>query len=101
MPAMPAPSRPAARAALLAACLGAPAPLSAQHDGHPPPPDSGAAVWRMPPRERPMPMMIPQLMGATPPVTPFLPGLSLDPASLPAARFREIQQAYETLREPR
>ncbi len=42
------------------------------------------AAWRMPPMDRPMPML-PGLTGATPIVDPFLPGTDLDPMSLPEA----------------
>ena len=52
--------------------------------------DSTGVVWRMPPLRRPMPMMIPMLLGSVPPITPFLPGSDLDPASIPSAVFREI-----------
>ncbi len=52
--------------------------------------DTTGVVWRMPPLRRPMPMMLPSLMGAVPPVTPFLPGVDLDPATIPDAVFFEI-----------
>ena len=42
------------------------------------------AAWRMPPMDRPMPML-PSLMGTSPIVDPFLPGGDLDPMSLPEA----------------
>ncbi|MDX1395328.1 MAG: multicopper oxidase family protein [Gemmatimonadota bacterium] len=83
----------AAIAAALASGLLFPAPLSAQeeHAGHAMAmPDSGEVAWRMPPMRRPMPMMLPSLMGSVPGLTPFLPGADLDPASLPEATFREI-----------
>ena len=43
---------------------------------------SDPAAWRMPPMDRPMPML-PDLMGTTPIVDPFLP--DVDPMSLPEA----------------
>ncbi|MFV1988107.1 MAG: multicopper oxidase family protein, partial [Gemmatimonadota bacterium] len=52
--------------------------------------DTTGVVWRMPPLRRPMPMMLPSLMGSAPPVHPFLPGADLDPATIPDAVFREI-----------
>ncbi len=52
--------------------------------------DSAGVTWRMPPQSRPMPMMLPSLMGSVPALTPFLPGAELDPATIPEARFREI-----------
>jgi len=63
-------------------------------------PDSGSVAWRMPPQGRPMPMMLPSLMGSVPAVVPFLPGAGLDPASVPEAVFREIVEmaAGDTLR---
>ena len=42
------------------------------------------AGWRMPPMDRPMPML-PGLMGTTPIVDPFLAGRDLDLMSLPEA----------------
>ena len=53
-----------------------------QHMHHATPADP--AAWRMPPMDRPMPML-PGLMGTTPIVDPFLPGRDLDPMSLPEA----------------
>jgi suppressor of ftsI len=52
--------------------------------------DSGVIAWRMPPLRRPMPMMLPMLMGSVPDLTPFLPGSDLDPTTIPEAVFREI-----------
>jgi len=69
-------------------------PLTAQHAnaGHGAHQQNGTseASWRMPPQPRPMPMMLPGLMGAVPGLTPFLPGAGLDPAALPEAVLREI-----------
>ncbi|RMH16432.1 MAG: multicopper oxidase family protein [Gemmatimonadetes bacterium] len=49
--------------------------------------------WRMPPMERPMPML-PGLVGAVPPVAPFLPGRGVDPATLPEARpFETVEMS--------
>jgi FtsP/CotA-like multicopper oxidase with cupredoxin domain len=42
------------------------------------------AAWRMPPMDRPMPML-PELMGANPTVDPFLAGVDVDPNLLPEA----------------
>ncbi|MDH3734058.1 MAG: multicopper oxidase family protein, partial [Gemmatimonadota bacterium] len=68
-------------------------PATAQERaGHVMATDSMGVVWRMPPQPRPMPMMLPSLMGSIPGVTPFLPGVDLDPATLPEAVFREIVQ---------
>ncbi len=53
-------------------------------------PDTTGVVWRMPPLRRPMPMMLPSLMGTEPPVTPFLPGTDIDSATLPEAVFFQI-----------
>jgi FtsP/CotA-like multicopper oxidase with cupredoxin domain len=76
---------------LLAALLPGTSAVAQDHSGHMmPAADSGEVVWRMPPLRRPMPMMIPGLMGSMPALTPFLPGMDLDPATLPEARFREI-----------
>ncbi len=47
------------------------------------------AAWRMPPMDMSMPML-PSLMAASPGVRPFLPGAGIDPATLPAAAFRQV-----------
>jgi len=52
--------------------------------------DSTDTVWRMPPQRRPTPMMLPMLMGAAPPLTPWLPGAGVDPATIPAGKPSEI-----------
>ena len=70
-------------------CVAIP-PAASQEHAHHAMPDSGAVAWRMPPQGRPMPMMLPSLMGSIPSVIPFLPGSDLDPASVPEAVFREI-----------
>jgi FtsP/CotA-like multicopper oxidase with cupredoxin domain len=57
------------------------------HDGHGAHADP--AAWRMPPMDMSMPM-IPELMGLDPRTDPFLPGAGIDPATLPAAAFREV-----------
>jgi suppressor of ftsI len=57
------------------------------HEHHHAPP-TNAAAWRMPPMD--MLVMMPGIAGRIPLVAPFLPGNGVDPASLPAARFREI-----------
>jgi FtsP/CotA-like multicopper oxidase with cupredoxin domain len=74
---------------LLAGAAGA---LHAQegHEGHRMATDTTGVAWRMPPQPRPMPMMLPSLMGSVPGVMPFLPGFDLDPATIPEAVFREI-----------
>ncbi|MCG8469682.1 MAG: multicopper oxidase domain-containing protein, partial [Gemmatimonadetes bacterium] len=67
------------------------ASLGAQeHAGHQMPAMGDSVGWRMPPQPRPMPMMLPGLMGTVPIVTAFLPGADLDPETLPEAVFREI-----------
>ncbi len=51
---------------------------------------AGAALtWRMPVPKISMPML-PGVMEYQPPITPFLPGLHVDPATLPLARPREV-----------
>jgi suppressor of ftsI len=76
---------------LAGAALAGPPTLRSQeaHAGHAMETRDSLA-WRMPPQRRPMPMMLPTLMGSMPNLTPFLPGADLDPASLPEAMFREI-----------
>ena len=49
----------------------------------------------MPPQPIPMPMMLPGLMGATPGVTPFLPGPGMDPAMIREAVFREVKEVED------
>jgi FtsP/CotA-like multicopper oxidase with cupredoxin domain len=46
-------------------------------------------AWRMPPMDASMPMM-PELMGKTPKVAPYLSGEGRDPATVPEARPREV-----------
>ena len=48
-----------------------------------------AAAWRMPPMDMTMPML-PGLDKAVPKASPFLPGMGIDPMTLPAAAFRQI-----------
>ena len=55
-----------------------------QHEGMDHMMGSDPAAWRMPPMDRPMPML-PGLMGTSPIVDPFLPGPDLDLMSLPEA----------------
>ena len=55
-----------------------------QHEGMDHMMGSDPAAWRMPPMDRPMPML-PGLMGTNPIVDPFLPGSDLDLMSLPEA----------------
>ncbi|MCH7475334.1 MAG: multicopper oxidase family protein [Gemmatimonadetes bacterium] len=45
--------------------------------------------WRMPVPPIQMPML-PGMMAYRPPMTPFLPGIGVDPSSLPVARPREV-----------
>ena len=47
------------------------------------------AGWRMPPMDMTMPMA-PGLETSVPKVTPFLPGMDIDPLTLPAAAFRQV-----------
>jgi FtsP/CotA-like multicopper oxidase with cupredoxin domain len=75
-------------AAIAAALLSLASPAAAQHAGH----VMGggiAAAWRMPPMDMTMPMM-PGLDKAVPKAAPFLPGMGIDPMTLPAAAFRQI-----------
>ena len=46
-------------------------------------------TWRMPVPKMSMPLL-PGVMEYQPPITPFLPGLHVDPATLPLARPREV-----------
>jgi len=59
---------------------------------------SGAPVWRMP-MDVPMEPMIGGMELLVPPVTPFLPGVGVDPETLPRARSPEITrlEAGDTL----
>lgn len=50
-----------------------------------------AAAWRMPPMPPDMPMP-PGLATATPAVAPFLPGMGIDPVSVPDAVFRTVEE---------
>ncbi len=76
--------------AALAAGAGAPASLAAQdhdaHAGHGDMPMEGG--WRMVPMDPNMPML-PGLEGAVPVVGPFLPGMGVDPSTIPVARPSE------------
>ena len=77
---------PAAVACLV---LGA-APALAQHEAHAGHRMEGhPAAWRMPPMDMTMPM-VPGLESAVPRTTAFLPGMGVDPATLPAAAFRKV-----------
>jgi suppressor of ftsI len=49
-----------------------------------------AATWTMPPHDPRVAMMPMGIEHMTPPVTPFLPGTGVDPATLPLARPREL-----------
>jgi FtsP/CotA-like multicopper oxidase with cupredoxin domain len=73
-----------AAAAALASLAG---PVAAQHAGH----VMGAdpLAWRMPPMDMTMPMM-PGLENAVPKASAFLPGVGIDPMTLPAAAFRVV-----------
>lgn len=55
---------------------------------------SGALIWRMP-VDVPMEPMIGGMELLVPPVTPFLPGLGIDPETLPRARRPEIVELAE------
>ncbi len=48
-------------------------------------------TWRMPPMNMEMPMM-PGLKGATPVVSPFLPGAGVDASALPEAKPRVVRE---------
>ena len=80
-----------------AALLAAPPATAQERAGHVMATDSMGVVWRMPPQPRPMPMMLPSLMGSIPGVTPFLPGADLDPTTLPEAVFRHIAVQYDRI----
>lgn len=63
------------------------------HLGHTDPsvaPPSAGAEWRLPPMPMTMPML-PPLVGLEPPVSPYLPGVDLDPDTLPAAALRRVE----------
>jgi suppressor of ftsI len=79
--------------ALLVAVLFAAADatgVAAQHDAHAGHRMGGDPLaWRMPPMDMTMPMA-PGLENAVPPVSPFLPGIGIDPMTLPAAAFRQV-----------
>jgi len=74
--------------------LSAPAAAQdARHHGH----DHGheattgdSSQWRMPPMD--MIMMMPGIQGRIPNVGPYLPGQGIDPATIPAARYREVME---------
>lgn len=75
---------------LLGATL-APAALHAQmdHSGHSMHGMDMGDGWRMPPMNMEMPML-PGLEGVVPVVGPFMPGMGVDPATLPEARPSEL-----------
>jgi FtsP/CotA-like multicopper oxidase with cupredoxin domain len=75
-------------AAIAAALLSLASPAAAQHAGHVMA-GGNAAAWRMPPMDMTMPML-PGLDKAVPKASPFLPGMGIDPMTLPAAAFRQI-----------
>ncbi len=64
----------------------APAHAQMDHTGHTM--DMGGG-WRMVPMDMEMPML-PGLEGAVPTVAPFMPGMGIDPATLPEARPSEL-----------
>jgi FtsP/CotA-like multicopper oxidase with cupredoxin domain len=74
--------------AIAAALLSLASPAAAQHAGHVMG-GGNAAAWRMPPMDMTMPMM-PGLDNAVPKASPFLPGMGIDPMTLPPAAFRQI-----------
>ena len=49
------------------------------------------ASWRMPPMDMTMPML-PGLTGLDPDATAFLPGMGIDPSSIPDAVFRRVEE---------
>jgi len=88
------PPAPVRMAALFAAVLIVATSASGQQQGHQmgamgTTTEDGKASWRMPPMDMKMPML-PGLMGAVPPIEPFLPGLGMDPSMFPEAEPREI-----------
>jgi FtsP/CotA-like multicopper oxidase with cupredoxin domain len=66
-------------------------PITAQmdHSGHGMGGMDMVGGWRMPPMDMEMPML-PGLEGVVPVVGPFLPGMGIDPATLPEARPSEL-----------
>ncbi len=77
--------------ALVVGATIAAAPVAAQmdHSGHAMDGMDMGAGWRMPPMDMEMPML-PGLEGVVPVVGPFLPGMGVDPATLPEARPSEL-----------
>lgn len=69
------------------------APASAQTGDQAHEPDHAATdslAWRMPPMRGMTMPMLPSLMDLTPPEDPWLPGIGIDPASLPEAVPAEV-----------
>lgn len=66
-----------------------PSVVEAQEHQHHHNASEGGVAWRMPPMNMMMPML-PGLEGKVPTVTPWLPGMGLDPGRVPEARFREV-----------
>ena len=79
-------------AALCATMLAATTPLYAQgHDTHAGHTATNPLAWRMPPMDMTMPMA-PGFDLLLPRVGAFLPGIGIDPMTLPAAAFRKVVQ---------
>jgi suppressor of ftsI len=87
--AAPAALRATASLLAIAALLVAPSSARAQHEGHDMHAMPMPGGWRMVPMDPAMPML-PGLETAVPVVGPFMPGMGVDPASLPEARPSEV-----------
>ena len=76
-------------AATLLAVTIVPSPSAGQERPNQPERNGRTLEWRMPVPPIQMPML-PGMMAYRPPMTPFLPGIGVDPSSLPVARPREV-----------
>lgn len=85
---MRAGAAPGAVLALLAGLSAAPAAAQG-HDAHAGHRAADPAAWRMPPMDMTMPMA-PGMDALMPRVRAFLPGLGIDPMTLPAAAYRSV-----------
>ncbi|HET7276368.1 MAG TPA: multicopper oxidase family protein [Longimicrobiaceae bacterium] len=56
--------------------------------------DGDGAQWRMPPMDPSM-IMPASMMQVTPDVSPFLPGMGVDPATIPEAVFRKVVEMQD------
>ena len=76
-------------AATLLGVAVVPSPSAGQERPNQPERNGRTLEWRMPVPPIQMPML-PGMMAYRPPMTPFLPGIGVDPSSLPIARPREV-----------